>query len=151
MEIVELSDKPGLLDEAIHYFWSCWGNESNFAFYNDCITHSVHEKNPLPKFYIALEGSKIIGSYALLTNDIISRQDLLPWLACLYVNEAYRNNGIAAKLLEHGLNEARRKDFKQLYLSSDLIDFYEKKGWTHFGSGYNVFGEEIKIYAKSTS
>ena len=150
MEIVELSNKLDLLDEAVNYFWRCWGNESNLAFYKDCIEHSVDKENLLPKFYLAIDNSEIIGSYALLTNDIISRQDLIPWFACLYVNEEYRNRGIADKLLEHGLKEASQKNFGNLYLSSDLINFYEKKGWKVLGNGFNLFGEKIKIYSKST-
>ena len=150
MEIFELSNKIDLLDEAINYFWSCWGNDSNFTFYKNCIENSINKENPLPKFYLAIEKSKIIGSYALLTNDIISRQDLIPWFACLFVNEEYRNIGIAGELLEHGLKEAGQKKFGNLYLSSDLVNFYEDKGWNLLDKGFNLFGEEIKIYSKST-
>ena len=150
MKIIELSNKIELLDDAVNYFWKCWGNESNFTFYQDCIEHSVNTESFLPRFYLVLDNDKIIGSYALLTNDIISRQDLMPWFACLYVNEEYRKQGIAEKLLEHGLDEAKRKNFDHLYLSTDLVNFYERKGWKLFGNGYNLFGEQIKIYSKDT-
>jgi len=151
MKIFELSKKPNKLDEAIAYFWKCWGNESNFIFYADCIRNSVNEKNVLPKFYIAIESDEIIGSYALLTNDIISRQDLMPWFACLYLNESHRGKGYAGALLDHGINQAKIKGFENLYLSTDLINFYEKKGWKEFGKGYGVSGNEFKIYSKATS
>ena len=66
----------------VSYFVSCWGNENNFKFYEDCIINSIDVKVPLPKFYLALDDTgSIIGSYALLTNDLISRQDLMPWFA----------------------------------------------------------------------
>ena len=86
----------------------------------------------------------------MLTNDIISRQDLIPWFACLNINEEYRNRGIDEKLLEHGLKEANQKNFDNLYLSSDLIHYYENNGWKVLGNGFNLFGEEIKIYSKKT-
>jgi len=148
MEIIELSKNVNLIDDAIDYFWKYWGNENNYRFYRDCIINSIHNNKILPKFYVGLDGGQIIASYALLTNDIISRQDLYPWLACLYVNSEHRNKGLAEKLLDHGLSEAAQKGFDCLYLSSDLENFYERKGWTHIANGYNIFDEEIKIYSK---
>ena len=53
-------------------------------------------------------------------------------------------------LLTHGLKQAELKGFENLYLSTDLINFYEKKGWTEFGKGFGVTGEEFKIYSNST-
>ncbi|MBK8966846.1 MAG: GNAT family N-acetyltransferase [Saprospiraceae bacterium] len=150
MQIAELSSQPHRLDDAVNYFWGCWGNTSNFDFYRDCIAHSLQPENLLPKFYLALENNSIIGSYALLVNDLVSRQDLMPWLACLHVNESHRNRGIATALLEHGLQEAGRKNFNHLYLSTDLVGFYEKRGWRVFGTVYNLFGEAFQVYAHAT-
>lgn len=150
MKIFELSEKPNMIKQAVEYFWKCWGNDSNLIFYNDCIKNSFHKENSLPKFYIGIESDQIIGSYALLTNALISRQDLLPWFACLFVNKSHRNNGYAEMLLAHGLNQAKNKGFEHLYLSSDLLNFYEKKGWNELGKGYSVSGGEIKIYTKHT-
>ena len=150
MKILEISQRQDLLDVAVQYFWQHWGSESNHAFYRDCIVHSLDSEKALPKFYIVLENEQIIGGYALLLNDIISRQDIYPWFACLYVNETHRGQGIAGKLLQHALEEAQQKGFPHLYLSTDLVDFYEKKGWTYFGEGYNPFGDVFKIYQKET-
>lgn len=135
----------------IKYFWECWGSDSNFKFYEDCILHSLNKKNKLPKFYLALHDEEIIGSYALLVNDIISRQDLMPWLACLYVNEKNRNNGIATQLLNHGIEQSKLLGFPKLYLSSDLTGFYEKRGWVVFSKGYGVGGDEFTIFSKTAS
>jgi GNAT superfamily N-acetyltransferase len=135
MKIIELSKRPDLLDNAIQYFWSCWGKESNFDFYRDCIENALNPKNDLPKFFIVLENEKIIASYALLVNDIISRQDLKPWFACLFVNETHRNQGIAGKLLNHAIIQTKQKGYKYLYLNSDLDNFYERKGWIIFSKG----------------
>lgn len=151
MEITELSERTDILNKAVDYFWKCWGNDSNFKFYQDCILNSIDQNKSLPKFYVVLEVNTIIASYALLTNDIISRQDLYPWFACLFVNPEYRNKGIADKLLQHGLQEAARKGYNYLYLSSDLENFYERKGWTHIANGFNIFDSVNKIYSKKTS
>ncbi len=148
MEILELSQCSNLKDDIIQYFWNCWGSETNFPFYKDCMDNSLNPENALPKFYVCLDGTEIIGSYALLVNDSISRRDLMPWFACLHVNEANRGNGIAGKLLDHALTETKSKGFESVYLSTDLVDFYEKKGWKLFSHAYNVTGEKFKVYAK---
>ena len=151
MKIELITAENDLAKRGVEYFWKCWGNESNFDFYEDCIRHSFSDELPLPKFYLLLHQGEIIGSYALLRNDIISRQDLTPWLACLFVNEPHRNKGLAGELLVHGLCEARVRGFDQLYLSTDLDNFYEKRGWTFHSKGFGVGGDVFKIYAKSTA
>lgn len=148
IEIIELSQRMDLLNHGINYFWKCWGNDSNYKFYKDCIENSLNSKNALPKFYLALTENEVVGSYALLTNDIISRQDLMPWFACLFVNEDQRNKGIAGQLMQHALSEAANKGFSTLYLSTHLNNFYENRGWKHIANGYHVDDSEIKIYER---
>ena len=148
MKIALITKENNLLEEGITYIWKQWGNESNFNFYKDCIENSMSDNASLPKFYLMLDRDKIIGCYALLTNDIISRQDLMPWFACLFVDENYRNQGLAEALLKHGLHESQKRGFTTVYLSTDLNDFYEKKGWNYESKGYGVSGDEIKIYSK---
>ena len=148
MRIELITKESNLLEKGIEYFWRHWGSETNFNFYKDCIEHSISDNESVPKFYLMLDRDKIIGCYALLTNDIISRQDLMPWFACLYVEENYRNQGLAERLLTHSLSESQKRGFLTLYLSTELNDFHEKKGWNCYSKGYGVFGDEIKIYSK---
>lgn len=150
IEITELSKRTDLIGKAIDYFWNCWGNEVSYNFFKDCISNSLNKKDSLPKFYLALVNDEIIGSYALVTNDIISRQDLIPWFACLFVNKEHRNKGIAGQLLKHSLDEARIKGYDQLYLKTNLQGFYERYEWTYFADGFNIDDKKIKIYTKST-
>jgi N-acetylglutamate synthase-like GNAT family acetyltransferase len=146
MEILNLQDRSEIIEAGIDYFWKCWGNEENYKFYEDCILNASKSSKTLPRFYVMIKGGNIIGSYALLTNDLISRQDLMPWLACLFVNPDERGKGYSSELLSHGLMETAKLGFKELFLNSELINFYEKKGWEYSSDGYNVTGEKIKIY-----
>ncbi|MEM7574509.1 MAG: GNAT family N-acetyltransferase [Bacteroidota bacterium] len=149
MEIIVIDQGSEFLDRGVEYFWRQWGEASNFDFYRNCIEHSIYNEAALPKFFLLLDNDKIIGSYALLTNDLISRQDLLPWLACLFVDKEYRNQGLAQKLLDHSMAESRKRGYQTLYLSTSLNNFYEKKGWEYFAMGYTAYGKDIKIYAKN--
>ncbi|MFJ5770560.1 GNAT family N-acetyltransferase [Psychrobacillus sp. NPDC093180] len=148
MEIFEIQQRPEFFHEAVKLFWEQWGNESNYKFYEDCMIHSGKAPNSLPRFYVAIENDAIIGTYALLRNDINSRQDLFPWLACLYVDPAFRGNSIGEQLLEHGLQVTARLGHEKLYLSSDLEGYYEQYGWTNSTKTYGPFGGSIKVYEK---
>lgn len=70
----------------------------------------------------------------------------MPWLACLYVSPRYRGQRRAERLLSRALSEAKRLRFNNLYLSTNLEKFYERKGWKLLGIGYNIFDEDLKIY-----
>lgn len=148
MEIIELRERNKLFEKAVHVFWEQWGNNNNFKFYEDAMIHSLSDSTELPRFYVATEDGDIIGTYALLRNDLNSRQDLCPWLACLFVNEKHRGRGIGAELLRHGLKEAANKGYNKLYLSTDLESYYEKYGWQKSGIVYGASGDHIKFMKK---
>jgi len=150
MVILELDKRPEMLREATEYFWKQWGSETNLPFYHDCMKHSLDPDNALPKFYVMLDDNRIVGTYALLRNDLISRQDLYPWFACLFVEPDYRGNKIGFQLLEHAKKQANAKGFKKLYLATDLEAYYEKYGWSYLEDGFGITGEPIKIYNSNT-
>lgn len=148
MEIIKLYKGHELFDEAVNVFWKQWGTEENVDFYKDCMVHSFDSTDGIPSFYMAVKKQEIIGTYALIRNDLNSRQDLHPWLACLYVDPDHRGKAIGSQLLEHALAEAAGKGFDHLYLSSDLEGYYERYGWKHSGETYGVSGGSIKVYKK---
>jgi N-acetylglutamate synthase-like GNAT family acetyltransferase len=150
-EVYKLKDKAELFERVVQMFWGQWGTETNFKFYHDCMLHSMKAVSDLPRFYIATQNESIIGTFALLRNDLISRQDIFPWLACLYVLPELRGQNIGVKLLCHALQEARKMGYDNLYLCTDLEGYYEKHGWIHLTNGYIFNGEETKIYMASTS
>ena len=84
-QIINVNDYSGGIAEAASYFHSKWGNEGNFMFYLDAMLHSSNEKDGLPRFYLLLKSKEIVGCYALIVNDFISRHDLMPWFASLLV------------------------------------------------------------------
>lgn len=68
--------------------------------------------------YGAFDNNKLIGVIGY-ENDHIS---------ILFVNNKYRNNGIATRLLKHALNYYIDNDIKTIKLSStkEALDFYKK-------------------------
>lgn len=146
VEVYELKDKPEYFERAVQVFWDQWGTEKNFKFYHDCMLHSLNTNGELPSFYIAIENESIIGTYALLRNDLISRQDIFPWLACLYVSPEQRGRKIGSHLMKHALQETAKKGHNKLYLCTDLNGYYEKYGWIHITNAYIFTGDETKVY-----
>lgn len=150
-QIYELKDKAEQFANAVQMFWSEWGTDKNYKFYYDCMRYSLRTESDLPRFYIAVQNDSIIGTYALLRNDLISRQDVFPWLACLFVIPECRGQNIGAKLLQHALRETQKMGHDNLYLCSDLEGYYEKFGWVHLTNGYIFNGAETKIYSARTA
>lgn len=146
--ILSVRGNPAYLSRAVSYFSEKWGIDRRV--YEDCIFHSLHTESPLPRWYLLMKGETIVGSFGLITNDFISRQDLWPWLCALYVEEEERNKGYGGMLLEFGRKEAARRGFEKAYLSTDHIGFYEKYGWSFLGMGYGPFGES-RIYEIKTA
>ncbi|WP_251550447.1 GNAT family N-acetyltransferase [Neobacillus muris] len=151
IKIYEIKDRMDLFDQAVDFFWKQWGSTENVRFYHDCMKHSCNAKSELPRFYLALQNDQLIGSYALLTNDLISRQDLTPWLACLYVIPELRGKGFGSLLLQHAAKEANKKGFENFYLCTDLEGYYEKYGWSYMAEAYIFNGQPTKVYVKTTA
>ena len=146
IQIIDIRNKTELLEDAINYFWTQWGSESNYNFYKDCITQSCTTESQIPRFYLAIEDNKIIGSFALLRSDLNSRQDLSPWFACLYVSPEARGRHIGDLLQTHAINESSKKGFKDLYLCTDFMNYYERTNWKFIGKGYSISDDETRIY-----
>ncbi len=64
--------------------------------------------------------------------DLEVRPDIYPWLANLYVDEEYRNKGMARILLEKVKQIAKSStNFDELYLFTKHKGLYEKFGWNY--------------------
>lgn len=148
VEIYSLSEMEKRFEEVVQYFWRQWGTEANYLFYKDCMEHSLRGDNPLPRFFAALADGVIVGSCALLRNDLNSRQDLEPWFACLHVEPDWRGKKLGAMLQDHAAEQAALAGYGYLYLSTDLIGYYEKNGWEPHGDAYLFNGDRINVYRK---
>ncbi|GAK02089.1 putative acetyltransferase [Geomicrobium sp. JCM 19037] len=150
LRVQQLVQNDRLFGRAVDLFWKTWGEEGGRLFYEDAMTHALTDVEGIPSFYIAVKGDVIVGTYALLRNDLNSRQDLHPWLACLYVDPEMRGGALGAKLLGHALVETERRSYRSLHLTSDLHGYYEKYGWKNIGLAYNTSGESIPLFQNYT-
>lgn len=106
----------------------------------------------LPRSWIALESGFPVGMVSLKMTDLLSRTDIGPWLASLYVEGINRNRGLGASLIRTVVDAARFLGFADLFLflggedNSLLESFYSRLGWFFFGDGVDNDGKPTKIY-----
>ena len=70
-----------------------------------------------------------VGGLGVIENDFHNRKDLTPNVCAVYIDETYRRNGIAGKLLDLAVEDLRNKGISPVYLLTDHIGFYERYGW----------------------
>ena len=87
----------------------------------------------IPSMYVALEEDRLLGTAAVVEQDMDSHPELSPWLASVYVDSQYRRRGIGTMLVKHVIKLAREKSLHHLYLfTPDQRAFYENLGWQFF-------------------
>lgn len=135
------------MDTVISWIWKEFGSKNDYAFFESIIKNSLR-KNQLPLTFIALIDNELVGTIGLWRGDLLSRQDLYPWLSALVVKENYRGKGIGQELQHFLFNYCRETGFTELFLYTDICNYYEKTGWEYLEDGVEYSGEYIKIYKK---
>ncbi|STT87721.1 acetyltransferase, (GNAT) family [Klebsiella pneumoniae] len=97
MTILPLYAAPQYAPQVTDWLWQAFGDETlPRQFFASIVQHS-QTAEALPLTFIAVEGEQLLGTIGLWRCDLISRQDLFPWLAALFVAPAARGQGLAGK------------------------------------------------------
>ena len=126
-KIIRLEDMPGIKEMAAQWFHEKWGIP--LEAYQESMTATVRLRTIVPQWYVAVENQQIIGGIGVIENDFHNRKDLTPNVCAVYVEENYRCQGIAGKLLEYVCEDMRSFGLETLYLITDHTGFYERYGW----------------------
>ena len=127
MKILKLRGHSELAAEAAAWFHSKWGIPVEE--YAESIQKCVTGEGIVPQWYVGVEHGKIISGIGVIENDFHNRKDLTPNVCAVYVEEGYRCQGIAGKLLNIVCEDMRSFGLKTLYLITDHIGFYERYDW----------------------
>ncbi|AYA05801.1 MULTISPECIES: GNAT family N-acetyltransferase [Rahnella] len=145
MKIINLSERPEFQDAVTDWLWQAFGSENSREFFASVVRSSLSGAD-LPQTFIALEGDRLAGTVGLWRCDLISRQDLTPWLAALYVDENFRSCGLGQQLQAFVLEQSRRSGFCELYLYAEFTGYYERFGWKYIGDALDYPDKPVHLF-----
>ena len=128
MEIIELIERPELLETAARWFHDKWGVPVEA--YEESMRDALRG-GPVPTWLVAVEDGKIVGGLGVIENDFHERKDLTPNICAVYTEADFRCRGVAGKLLNMAVEDLRAKGISPVYLVTDHTGFYERYGWEY--------------------
>ena len=147
MNIVPLSEVPHHATHIIDWLWQAFGDGTSREFYSSIVRSSLNGAD-FPVTFVALEEDVPLGTMGFWRCDLISRQDLFPWAAALYVNEAARGRGVSEALQQHVIDFARARGHQRLWLWSTFGGYYERFGWQYQCDALEFPDVQVKVYAR---
>ncbi len=128
--IRNIRECPQLLDAAAQWFSEKWRISKEA--YAESMRQCVSEDCAVPQWYVATVGNSIIGGLGVIENDFHDHPELTPNVCAVYVETAYRRQGLAGRLLDRVCRDMEAYGVDTLYLLTDHIGFYERYGWRFF-------------------
>ena len=122
--IIRLTDKPDILETAARWFHEKWGIP--LEAYRESMEECLAGRSPAPQWYMAVADRWIVGGLGVIENDFHDRKDLTPNVCAVYVEEAYRRQGIAGELLRHACADMAGMGVGVLYLLTDHTSYYNR-------------------------
>lgn len=147
MEILPLSAVPQHADQLTEWLWRAFGDENSRDFFASIIASSLKEAD-FPVTFVAVENGKALGTVGFWRCDLISRQDLYPWLAALYVDVDARGQGLSEALQQHVIAYAQARRYQRLWLWATFSGYYERFGWTPSGEALEYPNKPVGLYSR---
>ena len=96
------------------------------------ITKNCEEYNYLDweRIFAAFENDNIIGHCSLNNVDCVPNVDYKPYIQSVFVKKNYRGKRVSEIMLNIAIEYAKSLGFKEVYIVSGHINFYEKYGFT---------------------
>lgn len=129
--IIRITEQPALIHPAAAWFHSKFSVPEEA--YRESMQESVKSTSAVPQWYLVLDADAIIAACGVIENDFHERKDLAPNVCAVYVEGAYRGQGIAGRLLHFVAEDMHAKGIDTLYLLTDHTGFYERYGWEYIG------------------
>jgi len=143
-EIIHLCEQPQLFEQAAQWFHEKW--KVPLQAYLDSMEEGRDADSGVPAWYILMENGAIIAGLGVIENDFHKRKDLRPNICAVYVEEAYRKQGIARQLLDYACEQLARKGISTVYLITGHSGLYERMGWQFEGMIEENDGGLIRMY-----
>ena len=133
---IPVRDWPEAKEEIAEWFHERW--HIPLEAYKESIWDCLRKETGIPQWYVVVRGSRIIAGCGVIENDFHERKDLTPNVCAVYVDEEFRNQGIAGFLLQYVCDDMSTMGIDTLYLLTDHTGFYERYGWEFLFLGANM-------------
>ena len=143
MKLIRLYNHPEQLDAMAMWFHQKWGIPLDA--YQESMRECLLGKE-IPQWYVMMHQDIIVGGLGVIANDFHPRTDLSPNVCAVYVEEEYRNQGIAGQLLQYVCEDMHSKGIDTLYLLTDHTSFYERYGWQFYCEVMDDSNESSRMY-----
>lgn len=133
--------------QVVEWFYRWWGVPGNFKYgqVREFVEHSLNDGVRLPQLFAAIDGDRVVGVFAVaMSDDLITRCDVYPWLANVYVDEKCRGRGIGRFLLSHLDEVMSGLRIPELFLYTKHLGLYEKFGF-EFVEYVNTYKDDSPI------
>ena len=146
MQIIRIDEMPAFRERAAAWFAEKWkGHEEE---YYSSISDSVSGKPLFPKWYIMLEGGRIIAGAGVISGDPPMQKEQRADVCAVYVEEQYRGKGIAGALLEYICIDMMLRGVEALYLTTEMTGFYERYGWEFVAEIPDGDAQKMRVYRR---
>ena len=132
MKIDFLGNYQNLLPELAKLHFNEWRHLSPDKTLDDRVfkLREMARSDDVPFVVVAIDNDQLVGTAALVNEDMKTRKDLSPWLASVFVKPGFRKNRIGTELVRHIENEATRLGIEKLFLFTEHArTLYSKLGW----------------------
>ena len=144
INIVSLKQRPEIKTELIEYVLKFYNGSTDNFFEQIELSTDVDER--VQDTFVLCDDDRIIGFYQFIHHEPIRNTESTPWLSALYIDEGYRGHRLSEWLILHSRMRAGKLGYGEIYVSTDLINFFEKFGFHEIGLDLDKWGYPSKVY-----
>lgn len=130
--ITDLSERIEFAPIVADRVWRAWWKPKGYSlsFVEQLVQQNLKDHS-IPFAIIAHNGTTFLGTASVIASDLDARPQYFPWVAAVWVDEAYRSNGIGSALVRSGAEIARNLGVDPVYLCAlpHNHGFYQHLGW----------------------
>lgn len=132
MEIFDLKNKQEFLKEVMKLEFTQWATnptkEKEKRIEKKINKYFEYMDNNYFCKLILIDNGKLVGFISIFPHDCDDEPDFTPWYATMFVKKEYRGKGYSKILNNAVLEEAKNRGIKELFLKTELNNYYEKFG-----------------------
>lgn len=105
---------------------------------------------PKERIAVVLDNDQVIGFGGLVQKDI-AELPYTPFISTIYVSSKYRKQNIGTLIVTELQNKAVQLGFNEVFIISNLNNYYEKMNFIHIETIHDFMGRSMKLYQKTLS